>query len=123
MLPLSQRNIEPAERVDGYPVAGADDDRGGFGLNDSWTYDGVAWLQVIERKNRNLAPTAEEGLPCRARRAGRGGRRRFLLLAAPLHFADRGDPRVDEHNFLIARGVGVKLFMPAVKAVFDSVDE
>ena len=75
MLPLPQRNIQPAERVDGYPVAGTDDDRRGLGLDDSWTYDGVAWLQVIERKNRNLAPTAEECLPCRARHAGRGGRR------------------------------------------------
>src|SRR5712671_4657383 len=63
--PLSQRNIQPAERVDGYAVAGANDDRRGLRLNDSRTYDGVAWLQAVKRKNRNLAPTAEEGLPCR----------------------------------------------------------
>ena len=61
-----------------------------------WTYDGMAWLQVIERKNTQ--PRANRRRACRVARgmqvAADGAD--FLLLPAPRHFADRGDPRVDE---------------------------
>ena len=69
MLCSAQRNIEPAERIDGHAVAGIDQHRGGLGLDDGGTGQGMAGLQRVERIDRNFAPAAEEGLPLAAWRA------------------------------------------------------
>ena len=46
------------------------------------------------------------------------------LVASPSRdFADRRDARVDEHDLLAARSVGVELLVFDVKAVLDPVDE
>src|SRR5689334_2182267 len=39
------------------------------------------------------------------------------------HLSDRGNARIDKHDFLARRGIGVKLFMAPVKAILDLVDE
>ena len=79
----TKRNIQPTYRIHGHPVAGADDDRRGLGLDDSGPFEGVARFKGIKRENRHLAPRAEKRLPRRARRSGRGRWRRPLVLAAP----------------------------------------
>ena len=66
----TQRYIQPTERVDSHPIAGADDNRRGFGFDDRRAFEGVAGLERIKRINGNLAPAAEKGLLRRARRTG-----------------------------------------------------
>ena len=63
MLGSAQRNIQPTEPVDADAVAGIDQHRRGFGLDDGGAGQGMPRLQRIERIDRDLAPAAKERLP------------------------------------------------------------
>ena len=81
-----QFNIQPTQCIDPDAVAGVEQHRRGLGLDDRRARQCVVWLQVIERIDRHLAPTAEESLT-RATRRARARRRRRLgdrNPAAPL---------------------------------------
>ena len=70
LLPLSQPNIQPAERVDRHLITFPDDDRGGLGLDDRGACEGVAGLQRLQRIDRDLAPRRRKtpAASCAARR-------------------------------------------------------
>src|SRR4029079_9756888 len=55
--------------------------------------------------------------------ASAGGCRWPCVLTGWRDSADRGDTRVDEHDLLAGRGIGVELFVLAMKTVLDPVDE
>src|SRR5579859_5526622 len=116
-------DIEPAERVDRELVAGVDHDRCRLGFNDRRSLDPVAGLEIVERVDVAFAPGAEEGFAPRSRLAGRG---RWSRLRSALACRDRAngcDACIDEHDLLVARSVGVELFVPDVEAVLDVSDQ
>src|SRR6185312_8944101 len=116
-------DIEPAERVDRKPIANVDDHGGGLGLDDGGPFDGMPGLEIVEGMDIAVAPGAEERLALSAGLALRRRRDRRGLPLARGHRADRGDAGVDEHDLLVARGIGVKLLMPPMKAILDRRDQ
>src|SRR5690242_18409228 len=116
-------DVEPTERVDRQLIARVDHDRGGLGLDDRGPVQRVARLEIVQRIDIDLAPCAEEGLAPRPRPGGRRPLHRLRDVPACGHRADRGHACVDEHDLLIARGIGVKLFMPEMEALLDLGDQ
>src|SRR5437764_12208037 len=83
----------------------------------------MSWREAVERINGNIAPHAEKSAPHRMCDARLGRLHRFRVGAALRYPADRRDARIDEHDLLTGRGVGVKLLVVAMKPLFDLIDE
>src|SRR3954454_13691090 len=119
----AQRNIQPAQCIDGHAVAGIYQDGRSLGLDDRWPRQGMTGLQAVERIDRHVAPAAEPGLPPGARPALLRRRGQLFVLVALRDFADRGNAGVDEHDFLTTRSISVEFLVAAMEPVFDLVDQ
>src|SRR5689334_15684743 len=79
--------------------------------------------EIVKGVNIDLAPGAKEGLAPRTRLGCRHRLHHLRYLPAHGNGANRGHARIDEHDFLVARGVSVKLFMPEMKTLLDLGDQ
>src|ERR1700745_4218836 len=108
-------DTEPAQGIARPPIALVDDDRCRFRLDDRNAFEALARRKGFERIERDLAPFAKEPLP--RSRDTRHSRCNPRTLPVGRHLPDRGNARVDKHNLLAGRGIGVKLFMSLVKTL------